>query len=69
MTTSDLDKIIAGLIDMEKERLTGWKGPPGAAYNVVSEELCERGLLTRHWSLSEKGLAVRNRIKEQDDGE
>jgi hypothetical protein len=33
------------LTDMEYEWLTGWKGPPGAAYNQVYEFLKEDGLV------------------------
>ena len=68
MTDMDLDKVIAKLIPMECERLTGWQGPGGAAYNAISEGLCEMGLLNWDWSLTETGLALRARLlaKETD---
>lgn len=65
-TAEHLDRIIARLIPMEIERLTGWKGPPGAAYNVISEDLANDGLLNHDWSLSLRGKDVVNRIKELD---
>lgn len=68
MTDNDVASIAAGLIPMEKERLLGWTGVAGAAYNVVSEDLCEAGLLNRDWSLSPLGVRVRNHLKGQSDG-
>jgi hypothetical protein len=67
MSSAALDAaaIARGLIPMDAERLTGWKGPPGAAYNVISESLCKRGLLNRDWSLSPLGLAVRAHLENQ----
>ena len=55
---TDPRTIAAGLIDMEKERLLGWQGVGGAAYNVISEDLCEAGLLNADWSISPLGLEV-----------
>lgn len=55
----DAREVAAKLIDMEKERLIGWRGPPGAAYNAVSEYLQNMGLLNSNWSLSPSGEAVR----------
>jgi hypothetical protein len=60
---------IAGkLIPMEVERLLGWEGPPGAAYNCISEDLCSIGLLNRDWSLSELGQQVAAYLKEKNGG-
>jgi len=57
--SEDIERIAAELIDFERERLIGWKGCHGAAYNCISEDLCEMGLLNADWSLSAKGEAVR----------
>ena len=65
MTTPDPEQIAASLIPMEIERLTGWQGVSGAAYNVISEDLCKMGLLNKDWSLSPLGLAIRNIVKGQ----
>jgi hypothetical protein len=59
----DLDKRASGLTAMEIERITGWQGPGGAAYNVISTELVKRGLLNRDWSLSPLGLALKAHIE------
>lgn len=61
------EQIAKGLIPMERERLTGWQGPAGAAYNAISDGLQERGLLNQDWSLSAKGIAVRAILEKQDD--
>lgn len=55
-----LAEIADNLIPMEVERLIGWQGPPGAAYNIISEDLCSAGLLKRDWSLSPLGERVRD---------
>lgn len=55
----DVEAIAGRLSQLDQERLTGWQGPTGAAYNCVSEDLCEMGLLNRDWSLSAAGLEVR----------
>ena len=65
---TDVAKVAAGLVTYERERLTGWQGPPGAAYNVVSEGLCEMGLLNSDWSHSELGLAVRAHLANPTEG-
>ena len=54
--------VAAKLFRLERERLTGWQGVGGAAYNVISEDLCEMGLLNADWSLSPFGLAVREHL-------
>ena len=63
---TDIHTIAVGLIDIEKERLLGWQGVGGAAYNVISEDLCEAGLLNADWSISPLGLAVRAILQEQE---
>ncbi|SMC45532.1 hypothetical protein [Novosphingobium sp. B1] len=60
------EEIAAGLIELERERITGWQGPAGAAYNAISEDLCEAGLLNSDWSLSPLGLQVRALIEGPD---
>lgn len=61
--TDDLDKLARGLTALDQERITGWQGPAGAAYNVISEDLCEAGILNRDWSLSPLGLALKAHIE------
>lgn len=64
------EQIAARLSEAEREWLTGWQGPPGAAFNVIGEGMAERGLTVSYtnWNLNERGLAVRNIIlKEQND--
>ena len=63
------EQVAAGLIPLERERLTGWQGPSGAAYNAISEDMCESGLLNADWSLSPLGLAVREILKTQEAGD
>lgn len=60
----DVDEIVARLCPLDRERLTGWQGPRGAAYNAISEDLCDIGLLNADWSRSELGLAVRAKLME-----
>lgn len=62
-----IEEIIAGLIELEREWILGWEGPPGAAYNVIATGLVRRGLLKSHsnWELTETGLAVRDSLLEQ----
>ncbi len=62
----EIDNTIAELCDLERERLTGWQGPGGAAYNAISEDLCEAGLLDRHWNLTQRGEAIAARLKAQE---
>jgi hypothetical protein len=64
--SEDIAAIAARLIDMEKERLTGWQGPGGAAYNAISEDLCEQGLLNADWSHSDLGLRVAAHLNKTD---
>lgn len=68
--TTDAERIAKGLSDLEREWLTGWQGPAGAAYNVIATGLQKRGLLVGplDWSLSPLGLKVRRIIKESEHG-
>lgn len=54
-------EIAARLCALEKEWLTGWQGPGGAAFNAIGEGMAERGLTlsSTNWALSPLGLAVR----------
>lgn len=56
---TEAERIASKLFSLEIERIVGWDGPPGAAYNAISEDLCESGLLNRDWSLSQLGEQVR----------
>lgn len=60
----EIDRIVSGLCELEREWLTGWPGPPGAAYNEIGEGLQEMGLLVSptNWCLNATGLAVRARL-------
>jgi hypothetical protein len=57
-------EIAAGLMDMEKEFITGWQGPRGAAFNVVATGLVRAGLLKGYldWTLSPLGEEVRSHL-------
>lgn len=59
------EQIAAGLFSLERERLTGWQGVGGAAYNCISEGLCEIGLLNSDWSLTPLGQQVRAILEQQ----
>lgn len=56
---TEVERIAKGLTPLEVERLIEWKGPSGAAYNAVSEDLCEAGLLYGSWAISPLGEQVR----------
>jgi hypothetical protein len=62
----NIQTLADSLIPMEIERITGWQGPPGAAYNVISEDLCEKGILNADWSLSPLGQQVRDYLENSD---
>ena len=66
---TDVETIAEGLTDMEREWITGWKGPRGAAFNSVAGDLLRKGLLKGplDWTLNEKGEAVRNHLKGLDN--
>jgi hypothetical protein len=59
--TSEAERIAAGLSDLEREWVTGWQGPAGAAFNAVAGDLRHKGLLkgSLDWNLNDLGLAVR----------
>lgn len=44
------------LTDLEYDWLTGWSGPPGAAYNQIYEFLYEDGLITKEGHHTPKAL-------------
>lgn len=58
----DIPSIAASLTDFEREWITGWQGPEGAAFNQVAVDLHRKRLLTglMDWSLNTRGLAVRD---------
>lgn len=60
--TRDVEAIANDLTDLEREWITGWQGPAGAAFNCVAGDLLRKGLLKSlaDWGLNETGLAVRN---------
>ena len=64
MTNEQIAKVLTAL---ERERITGWRGPAGAAYNAISVGLHKRGILNSDWTLSRHGLAVRAILEKQDD--
>lgn len=53
--------IIERLDDFEKEWIIGWKGPRGAAYNVVAMSVYRKGLLKglQDWRLNDLGEEVK----------
>jgi hypothetical protein len=61
MSDRDPNQIAASLSDLEREWITGWQGPSGAAFNCVAGDLRRKGLLKgiMDWNLNEMGLAVR----------
>lgn len=63
------DQIAAGLSGFEREWLTGWKGPPGAAFNVTATGLLRKGLLhgPTNWTLNAKGVEVLAILQEQSN--
>jgi hypothetical protein len=63
--SDDVAAIARKLAPIERERMTGWQGCGGAAYNAVSEALCNIGLLNADWSHSELGLALRNHLLDE----
>jgi hypothetical protein len=64
-------EIAAGLSRLEREWLTGWQGPAGAAFNAIGENMAQRGLTVSQtdWRLNGKGAAVRELLKGHDDDE
>ncbi len=64
---TEIETIAKNLSEMEREWITGWQGPAGAAFNAVAGELRHKGLLRgpMDWNLSERGQAVRDYLKGQ----
>ena len=63
---TDTPEAVAARLDpSEREWLTGWQGPAGAAFNVVATGLVRKGLLKSHtdWNLSELGERVIAHLK------
>lgn len=55
------------LTRLSHEWLTGWKGPAGAAYNVIYEDLREAGLICRDGTITQKGdKAIREYVPEPE---
>ena len=67
MSDERIARIVAGLTDFEREWMTGWKGPKGAAFNVTAIGLHRKGLLTGllNWTPNADGQAVRAYLMEQ----
>lgn len=70
---SDLERakeIADKLSPLDREWLTGWTGPGGAAFNCIGEDMAERGLTVSYtnWNLSPLGLAVRRILEDQKNG-
>ena len=65
----DVDRIVAGLSDLEKEWITGWQGAGGAAFNCVAGDLRAKRLLVGplDWTLNDLGLQVRARLTQETD--
>lgn len=61
---TDVETIAKGLIPLEREWITGWQGPPGAAYNVIGEDLQSSGLLDSNWNLTALGKKVAAHLSE-----
>jgi len=53
------EEIAIDLAPMERERLTGWSGSAGAAYNAISSYLSVEGMLTAQWELTPLGEQVK----------
>ena len=68
MTDAEIAAIAEGLIDFEREFITGWQGVGGAAYNVVATGLVRKGLLIGplDWNLNQKGERVREYLENRD---
>jgi hypothetical protein len=67
------EEIARGLLDLEREWMTGWQGPRGAAFNVIATALLHKGLLKGplDWALSPLGEEVRAILENErpDDDE
>lgn len=67
---SDVKRIAEGLSDLEREWITSWQGPAGAAFNAIAGELKRKGLLVGEldWHLNQTGEAVRAHLTENSNG-
>ena len=67
---TEIARIAEGLSELEREWVTGWKGPAGAAFNAIAEHLYNLGLLNgaSDWTLNTLGLAVCQHLMENSDG-
>ena len=61
----DAREIAAGLCALDLERLTEWSGPGGAAYNAITEDLTEMGLLDQRGVITPLGQQVRTILMEK----
>lgn len=66
MDDVEVAKIVGKLTPLDKEWLTGWLGPPGAAYNVIGEDLQEMGLLDGNWNRTVLGERVAQHLKQEN---
>lgn len=55
------------LIQLDYEWMTGWKGPPGAAYNVIYENLKNAGYVTQYGKITPAGEAAMKEYEEEND--
>ena len=55
------EQIAKGLSALEREWITGWQGPAGAAFNVIAGDLYSKGLLKGRmdWNLNATGRVVK----------
>ena len=55
------EQIAKGLSALEREWITGWQGPAGAAFNVIAGDLYSKGLLKGRmdWNLNANGRVVK----------
>ena len=65
--TNEARQIALSLEPLEREWITGWTGPSGAAFNVIASGLRHKGLLVSasDWSLNALGLAVREILENE----
>jgi hypothetical protein len=70
MTEEEKIALVAGALSMsEREWLTGWQGPAGAAFNAIGECMAEMGMTVSRldWNLSPLGLAVHTYLENTND--
>lgn len=65
----EIKALVGSLTEPERDWITGWSGPPGAALNAVAMCLVKKSVLRSptDWRLSKRGEAVRRYLKEQTD--